>query len=240
MDSMVGPLGVPGLPGTVGGSNLGVLLTAAQMHDPTGSSSRVSPTTGAQEQNELKLVRLRLRQAPSDPRSRTRSPSPVAGNARAPVAVDLVCREKLTPEREQTGPTGSASRKRGLDAPTGGAGTLRCPKNGDPFRPEDTDLHYWEKHKVLMTMLNGFTGVLVKRVKEANIERANPLMLCRVADETKATQPPGALKTQKDLEVLDQQIFQVCQAHTKLVTNQLKRHKEARARAAAAAQSPAA
>lgn len=209
----------------VGGNNLGVLLTAAQMQDPTGSSSS-SPTIATQEQNELKLVRLRLRQAPSEPRSRTRSPSPVENSMRPPVPVDLVCREKLTPEREQTGPTGLADRKRGLDAAPASLDAGAGKKTGDRFSEQDTDHHYWEKHKVLVTMMGGFAGMLVRKLEEC--PRARKLTMCAVIKETKATQPPGALKTKKDLEVLDTLIYQACRSHSMLVCNELKRRRVAR------------
>ena len=211
---MVGPLGVPGSPGPVGGDNLGVLLTAAHVAH-----------AHAQEPNELRLVRMRLRQAASEPRSRTRSPSPVACAVRTPAATDLACREALSPERARAVPTGPANRKRGLDAaPAGPRGA--CKRPGDRFSKQDIDDQYWQKHTALTTMMNGFACILARKLE--SLHAADPPSMINIVKQTKATQPHGALKTQRDMEILDKLMFQVCQSHTKLTCNVLQDLKDKR------------
>ena len=134
---------------------------------------------------------------------------------------DLACHETLPAE---PAPTEAPTRKRRLA--------------GGVFSPQDIDHQYWQKHELLTTMLSGFAGMLARKLETS--PRGGSLSLVRVLKDTKDVQPPGALKTQKDMALLDTIIHQACQAHTKLVCNELKRRREEReareAREAKAAQ----
>jgi hypothetical protein len=121
---------------------------------------------------------------------------------------DLACHETLPAE---PAPTEAPKRKRCLD---------------EGFSARDIDCHYWQKHALLTTMLSGFAGMLARKLE--TLPSGGLLSLCKVMKDTKEAQPPGALKTHKDMILLDRLILQACQAHTKLVCNELRRHKQAR------------
>ena len=92
----------------------------------------------------------------------------------------------------------------------------------DPqWNPHRVDSFYWEKQKLLQTMLSGFTGMMVRRFDEYNAKlppgQQRLLIVCRLYHEQRADMPPGALKTFEDLEQIDKQIADMVSMHSRLV-----------------------
>ena len=83
------------------------------------------------------------------------------------------------------------------------------------------DTFYWEKHKLLRTMLSDFVGLMVRKFDQYNAERPpdkrKDIPICRLYHMKREDMPPGTLKTFEDMEELDKHIADMAKMHTRVV-----------------------